>query len=363
MRQDGNYHVYGCDDRVEAFTTEVGTGKAPSPCTGKAPGYENSTVTAFGVNGHYVGDSADGALATRKLNYDGHPGFDYKAEEGTYVYAVADGEIVYPKFIPGLGDTAPGYHVMCLRPTYAPDLLVCYLHLLNYCDKPGCKRQSYLDPNPAPGCPSPVQIPYDPGTPVKAGCLVALSGEAVPSNATPVPPHLHLEVEKLLKRLPAQLAASSSFMSCDLGGVSVPCIPVDPYGWAGDPCEHDPHILISGVSNTQLWDFQPYLSATALCFGKQAVGAAGVSRSIRLTNVAPTVLNISSIKLEEPNQADFVETNDCATGLLPGGYCTLTVTFSPGEVGASSALLAITGTDGGTPSAVNLTVRLTGTGI
>jgi uncharacterized repeat protein (TIGR03803 family) len=364
MRQDGNYHVYGCDGRVEAFTTEVGTGKAPSPCTGEAPGYPNSTETAFGVNGHYVGDSGDRALATRKLNYDGHPGFDYKAEEGTYVYAVADGEIVYPKFIPGLGHTAPGYHVMGLRPAYAPDLLVCYLHLLKYCDKPGCQKQSYPDPNPAPGCPSSVRIPLDPGTPVKAGCLVALSGDAVPSNATKVRrPHLHLEVEKLLKRLPAQLAASSSFLSCDLGGSSVPCIPVDPYGWAGDSCEQDRYTLDSGVPNTQLWGFQPYLSATALCFGKQGAGTAGVSRSIRLTNVAPTVLRISSIKLEGPNQADFVETNDCATGLLPGGSCTLTVTFSPGVVRASSALLVITGTDGGTPSAVSLTVTLTGTGM
>jgi hypothetical protein len=358
--QNGDYHVYGCDGRVEAFTTELGTGSPPSPCTG-APGYQNSTHTAFGVNGHYVGDSADGALAAKKLNYDGHPGFDYKADRDTYVYAVADGEIIYPSFIPALGYTAPGYHVMGLRLAHAPDLLVCYLHLSTYCANRGCPKRSYADPTP--GCPSPVQLPYESGTRVKAGCLVALSGDAVPGNQPKVAPHLHLEVEKLPKRVPGVLATSNDFLLCDLGGSSVPCIPVDPYGWAGEACEQDPCSLISGVSSTQLWGFQPYLSATALSFGGQAVGAAAAPRSIRLTNVAATVLQISSFELKGPNQADFAQTNDCGTGLLPGGFCTLTVTFSPGPgaLGARSAILILTGTDGGTPSAVSLTVKLTGT--
>jgi hypothetical protein len=355
----GKYHIYGFDGTVEAFTSEVGEcAYTAPPCPAKRDGYYNSTATAFGANGHYTGDSSDGG--TLKLQYEGHPGFDYKASctldsqshcevgTGTNVYAAISGIISYPGTMVGLcsgAGCASQYHAMELAPAN-PSFLVYYLHLSTY---PGAGTVTATDPSPAPGCPSTVVLPLAAGTPVGAGCLIAQSGNTAPPPG--VGPHLHFEVQEVL----APVGFPSS-VSCQVNSAKMACVPVDPYGWS---CGSDPYSSLLPITNPPLWAYPPYLSSSALCFGQQAVGQ-GVQQTLTLTNVAVSKLSLKPVVIGGANPGDFTESNKCPTTLSPGVSCQFAVTFNPTQTGSRSATLTITGKDGS--GTVRLVVNLSGTG-
>ena len=81
---------------VTAFNGESGTVKDPNvstPVNGVLLySYKKTDGSAF-LSGvvNYRGTSATGSTI---LNYDGHPGYDYKVASGTPVYAVADGTVI-----------------------------------------------------------------------------------------------------------------------------------------------------------------------------------------------------------------------------------------------------------------------------
>jgi YVTN family beta-propeller protein len=328
---------YHCDGSIEAFSIESASG-VPSSSAGCLSSYPG--LTAFGITGHYAGTAHDGPSV---LNYDGHPGFDYKAELDTNVYAAAAGTISYPGFVFGLCPAmspppkpkvvpCSRYHVMQLVPDNAQELRLYYLHLDTYKNTPPTQHT-----DTSPGCPSVVTLPLAEGTKVRAGCLIALSGAAGAPNG----PHLHFEVQRVLP---------------------VGTKPVDHYGWYGQLCNLDPYFArplnIPFVTNVALWNFQPYLSTTAVCFGNVQVGHSGVAQ-VTLTNVARTTLNIAARSIIP---ADFMEADNCGNTLSPGGTCVITVTFTPQGVGNGLGTLTISGTDGGSPSAVMLVMKLTGKG-
>jgi hypothetical protein len=182
---------YSQDKVVVAYDGERGElqfGSDDSP----HPGYRNSAQTLFVVNGNYKG-----AGYPIYLNYDGHPGIDYKAASGTPVYATADGVVHYPSNIPGLSD-ALRYHTMAID--HGNGYVTYFLHCLTH--------------------PSTGNAVLPEGAAIRRGELAAYSGDA----GVPGAPHLHVEIHR--------------------NGV-----PVDPYGWQGS--YPDPYTAAASVN---LWD-------------------------------------------------------------------------------------------------------------
>lgn len=188
---------YCPDNKVVAYTDEQGIDKdlnelpaVPSSTT-NCPGlllysFKKANGSQFNINGNYVGTQATGSST---LNYDGHPGYDYRVPIGTNVLAAADGEVIVADSI---DNDASGKYVKIGHPEGYETL---YMHL----------NELFVGTTDK----------------VKRGQLIAKSG-----NTGGVSPHLHFEVRK--------------------NG-----IPVDPYGWKG-ALGQDP-LQVDGQDNVCLW--------------------------------------------------------------------------------------------------------------
>ena len=81
---------------------------------------------------------------------------------------------------------------------------------------------------------------------------------------------------------------------------------------------------------------------TALTFGSYATGTTSAAKKVTLTNLAGGTVTFSSIAITGTNPGDFSKTMTCSGTLLVNRSCTVSVTFSPGALGARSAVLVIT---------------------
>ncbi|MGD0125825.1 MAG: choice-of-anchor D domain-containing protein [Terriglobia bacterium] len=98
------------------------------------------------------------------------------------------------------------------------------------------------------------------------------------------------------------------------------------------------------------------LSVATLAFGNVAVKSASTPHSFTLTNQQAQALTISSIV---PSPSDYKETDTCNGSVAAKGNCTITVTLTPGAVGADNGTLTIIDNASNSPQ----TVTLTGAGI
>jgi hypothetical protein len=98
------------------------------------------------------------------------------------------------------------------------------------------------------------------------------------------------------------------------------------------------------------------ISPLAMTYAAQAVGTSGAAQTVLVTNDEKTSLAISSVTLAGTDPGDFSLKSGCKNSLLPGAYCSVSVTFKPTTTGARTATLSIT--DG----AGTQHVSLTGTG-
>jgi hypothetical protein len=96
------------------------------------------------------------------------------------------------------------------------------------------------------------------------------------------------------------------------------------------------------------------LSATSLNFGNQLVGTSSSPQAVTFSNLTSTPLTISGIS----TSGDFAQTNNCGTGLVGNGSCTINVTFKPGTTGARTGSLTVTDSASNSPQ----TAGLSGTG-
>jgi FG-GAP-like repeat/Abnormal spindle-like microcephaly-assoc'd, ASPM-SPD-2-Hydin/Cep192 domain 4/HYDIN/CFA65/VesB-like, Ig-like domain len=99
------------------------------------------------------------------------------------------------------------------------------------------------------------------------------------------------------------------------------------------------------------------ISPGVVDFRGQLYGTAK-SQYITVTNNTSTPVNITRMTITGANAADFSQTNTCGTS-LPQGSCTITVTFTPGDLGPRTASLVITDSGPGGSQ----TVPLSGTGV
>jgi len=263
---NGQYALYTCDDVVTAFNGKTGRYNPQAVFHNSNACNAGYSLTPTKLKPMSLAPYAiyRGAGRPKYLFYDGHPGIDYRAQLKTQVYAPVTGTVHYPQSVVGLGSTAPQYHVMEIVPDHAPaaqpDYLIYYLHLATY---KGQKQVTVIDPDPLPGCPASVSLPLPEAAPVRAGCLVALSGKTAPF---PLQPHLHFEVHKVvLKSTVSSQFGADAYDSCVDGivGSNYDCVPVDPYGWRGDPTQcdpqtglatsGDPYQCLTGVASEPLW--------------------------------------------------------------------------------------------------------------
>ena len=101
------------------------------------------------------------------------------------------------------------------------------------------------------------------------------------------------------------------------------------------------------------------VSPSSLDFGTQAEGTKStMPLTAILTNNDSVAYTISSIAVSGTDAADFAATNTCSTSLAAGASCTISVNFTPGDVGSRTAKIVITDGAGNSPQ----TVYLTGTG-
>ena len=100
------------------------------------------------------------------------------------------------------------------------------------------------------------------------------------------------------------------------------------------------------------------LTPTSLAFGNQAVGTSSTAQVVTLGNRSGATLNISSITIDGANGHEFSLTTTCGATVANTGTCTISVTFSPGSVGAKVATLSVTDDAANSPQ----TLALSGTG-
>jgi hypothetical protein len=245
--RDRKYGTYRCDGVVESYTGEVGNTDPDVAACRRHPGVAQDSALPFYVNGHYVGSDGD----PRHLHYDGHPGIDYHAEEGTEVYAALSGIVQYPKAIAGMrrprGRAYRGHHVLEIVPDLFPGYKIYYLHLSTH----PATGQTLEKEDTTPGCPPLVSLPLPQGTHVQAGCLVALSGPGGWDGS----PRLHVEIQRVvpIEQVSEDVRAA---VAC-VDDAQKACVPVDPYGWDGHSA--DPYEGLTGLGNIRLWAHRPVI--------------------------------------------------------------------------------------------------------
>jgi trimeric autotransporter adhesin len=127
--------------------------------------------------------------------------------------------------------------------------------------------------------------------------------------------------------------------------------------------------LLSGqgavVSLSGVWQPPPPPTTTAsilpgvMSFNPQSVGTTSMTQSISITNTGNQPL-INQISLTGNNPQDYILTNPCPSTIAIGGFCNLTVAFSPTATGLRSANVNIIANTSNFASPIPISI--TGTG-
>jgi dienelactone hydrolase len=96
------------------------------------------------------------------------------------------------------------------------------------------------------------------------------------------------------------------------------------------------------------------LSPPSLEFGGKVLGTTSTAKTVTLTNVGATTVTISSIALAGTDAADFTKTKTCRSSLAPNAHCTISVNFSPSQLGPRAAAITFTDSAPGSPQSVPL---------
>jgi uncharacterized repeat protein (TIGR03803 family) len=97
------------------------------------------------------------------------------------------------------------------------------------------------------------------------------------------------------------------------------------------------------------------LSPTSLNFGSETLGVTSAPQTVTLTNVGNLTLTISAIGITGTNNSEFQQSNNCPGSVPANGSCTISVTFTPSQLGSANAVLAVTDNAPGSPQGVALT--------
>jgi hypothetical protein len=104
-------------------------------------------------------------------------------------------------------------------------------------------------------------------------------------------------------------------------------------------------------------------SPAVLAFSSTLDGQTSAPKTLSVTNIGSTPLDISKVDLSGPNAGDFaLSTDTCqGTSVKPSGTCTIGVSFSPSAAGMRTATLVIG--DNAPASPQNISITGTGTAV
>ena len=107
------------------------------------------------------------------------------------------------------------------------------------------------------------------------------------------------------------------------------------------------------------------LTAPSLGFGAQAMGVLSAPRTVTVTNWSQAVMTVNALAISGVNAADYAITaNTCVgTALARDATCTITATFNPAALGASTAKIDVAATRPDAIAPIPLSIPLGGTGI
>jgi len=95
-------------------------------------------------------------------------------------------------------------------------------------------------------------------------------------------------------------------------------------------------------------------SATSVAFPLQVLQITSAAQDVTLTNVGTQPINISSIAFTGTNATEFSETDTCGLSLAPGATCSISITFTPAQLGPRTAALTVTNSAAGSPQSIAL---------
>jgi len=95
------------------------------------------------------------------------------------------------------------------------------------------------------------------------------------------------------------------------------------------------------------------VSANSLSFGNQTAGISSGAQSVTVTNGGNIPLTVA-ISIVGTNAGDFSQANTCGGSVAPGSMCTISVTFTPTNVGARAAAVSIADNAPNSPQSVAL---------
>jgi hypothetical protein len=96
------------------------------------------------------------------------------------------------------------------------------------------------------------------------------------------------------------------------------------------------------------------ISPAKLTFGTEVIGATSMTKKVTVTNQGSSTLVIKKIFIGGANGSDFAETNNCPPVLSAGGFCTVSITFTPTAQNKRQAAQAISDSDPASPQALPL---------
>jgi hypothetical protein len=99
------------------------------------------------------------------------------------------------------------------------------------------------------------------------------------------------------------------------------------------------------------------VSALSLDFGTVST-ISSATQSVTLTSSGTSLLTFAGVELGGPDPSPYSSSNNCPATLQPGDSCTISITFTPTQVGSAPAAAAINGS----PGALPITIDLFGTG-
>ncbi len=96
------------------------------------------------------------------------------------------------------------------------------------------------------------------------------------------------------------------------------------------------------------------LNPTNVSFASQGVGTVSAAVSINVQNTGTADLHVTSATLAGTNPADFQLVNGCGLAIVPGGSCTLQVSFAPTSGGSKTAQVQLVDDAPASPQLVSL---------
>jgi hypothetical protein len=84
-----------------------------------------------------------------------------------------------------------------------------------------------------------------------------------------------------------------------------------------------------------------YVSPSLISFPKQMGGFPSPASTVTLRNISTAAIGLGSVGIIGPNAGDFSQTNTCGTSLASGKTCTVTVIFTPLDLGNRYAQVII----------------------